>query len=144
MKFAALTTWLLTAGGGFILLSIWLARGGMHQQRGAGNRLGRPLIISHFLLAAGGLVLWIIYLAADEDAVDWIAPVALAVVALPGFTMFAIWLRRRQGRGGAADAVTPKTRPEQHSLGIDRRLPGVLAATTLVFVLFTAIGVGGS
>jgi hypothetical protein len=31
MRFAALITWLLTGGGGFILLSIWLARGGTHQ-----------------------------------------------------------------------------------------------------------------
>jgi hypothetical protein len=85
-----------------------------------------------------------IYLAVDEDAHASIAFVALAVVALLGFTMFAIWLRRKKGRGGAASAMTPKTPPEQHFPRIDRRLHGVLAATTLVFVQRTAIGVGGS
>ena len=38
MEWAALITWVLTAGGGFVLLSIWLARGGMKSQA-AGNRI---------------------------------------------------------------------------------------------------------
>ena len=55
--------------------------------------------LTTWLFAAGcGLVVWILYLAADKDT---LARVALAVVALPGFTTFAIWLRRRHGRGGA-------------------------------------------
>ena len=98
MKWAALIAWVITAGGGFVLLSIWLMRGGMRQQQEAGNRIRPPLILSHFLLAAGGLVVWIIYLAADKDALAWIAFAILAVVAALGFTMFAIWLRRRQAR----------------------------------------------
>jgi len=55
MKWAALIAWVITAGGGFVLLSIWLMRGGMRQQQEAGNRIRPPLILSHFLLAAGGL-----------------------------------------------------------------------------------------
>ena len=94
MKWAALIAWLLTAGGGFILLGIWLMRGGMRQQRETGNVIRAPLILSHFLLAAGGLVIWIIYLAVDKDALKWIAFVILVVVALLGWTMFFIWLRR--------------------------------------------------
>ena len=39
MKWAALIAWIVTAGGGFVLLTIWLARGGMQQQGGAGNRV---------------------------------------------------------------------------------------------------------
>jgi manganese efflux pump family protein len=144
MKWAALITWVLTAGGGFFLLSIWLARGGMQQQREAGSRIRPPLIMSHFLLAAAGLVLWIIYLAADKDVLAWIAFAALLVVAALGFTMFAIWLRRRQARGAIAEAVTPNTPAEQHFPVSVVGLHGVLAATTLVLVLLTAIGVGGS
>ena len=142
MKWAALITWLLTAGGGFVLLSIWLARGGMRERRETGNRIRPSLIMSHFLLAAGGLVLWIIYLATDKDALAWIAFVVLAVVALLGSTMFAIWLRRR--RGGAGVAVTPGTPPEQHFPVSIVGLHGVLAATTLVLVLLTSVGVGES
>jgi hypothetical protein len=38
----------------------------------------------------------IIYVATDSDALAWVAFVLLAVVALLGFTMFAIWYQRRQ------------------------------------------------
>ena len=43
MKWAALIAWVITAGGGFVLLSIWLARGGMHQQQESGSRIRPPL-----------------------------------------------------------------------------------------------------
>src|SRR5213592_1314212 len=89
MKWAALIAWVLTAGGGFVLLGIWLARGGMQQQQEAGNRIRPPLILSHFLLAATGLVIWIIYLIADKDALAWVAFAILAVVAALGWTMFS-------------------------------------------------------
>jgi hypothetical protein len=102
MKWAALIAWVLTAGGGFVLLTIWLARGGMQQQREGGSRIRPPLILSHFLLAATGLVIWIVYLAADKDVLKWIAFVILVVVALLGWTMFAIWWRRRQSRARCA------------------------------------------
>src|ERR671935_939061 len=107
MKWAALIAWVLTAGGGFVLLSIWLMRGGMRQQSIAGNRVRPLLILSHFLLAAGGLVIWIIYLIADKDALAWIAFAILAVVALLGWIMFAIWFRRRQARAGGGEVAAP-------------------------------------
>lgn len=144
MKWVALITWVLTAGGGFVLLSIWLSRGGMRRQGEGGNRIRPPLIMSHFLLAAAGLVLWIIYLVDDKDALAWIAFVALLVVALLGFTMFGIWLRRRQGRAAAGEVVSASTPAEQHFPVAIVGLHGVLAAVTLVLVLLTALGVGGS
>jgi hypothetical protein len=143
MKWAALITWVLTAGGGFVLLSIWLRRGGMRQQQEAGNRIRPPLILSHFLLAATGLVIWIIYVAVDKDALAWIAFVILAVVALLGWTMFAIWARRRQGRA-ATEAAAPGVPAEQHFPVSVVALHGLLAVTTVVLVLLAALGVGGS
>jgi manganese efflux pump family protein len=142
VKWVALITWVLTAGGGFVLLAIWLARGGMRQQAEAGNRIRPPLIMSHFLLAASGLVLWIIYLVDSKKVLAWIAFGALLVVALLGFTMFAIWLRRRQARGAVAEAVTPNTPAEQHFPVAVVGLHGLLAATTIVLVLLTALDVG--
>jgi manganese efflux pump family protein len=140
MKWAALITWVLTAGGGFVLLAIWLARGGMKSQA-AGNRIKPPLIMSHFLLAATGLVLWIVYVVDDSSTLAWIAFVLLLVVALLGFTMFGIWLRRRRASAGGA---TPDTPAEQHFPIAVVGLHGLLAATTLVLVLLAAAGVGGS
>jgi manganese efflux pump family protein len=140
MKWAALITWVLTAGGGFVLLSIWLARGGMKSQA-AGNRIKPPLVMSHFLLAATGLVLWVIYVVNDSSILAWIAFVMLLVVALLGFTMFGIWLRRRQAGASGTTADTPA---EQHFPVAIVGLHGLLAATTLVLVLLAAAGVGGS
>jgi hypothetical protein len=144
MEWAALITWVLTAGGGFVLLAIWLQRGGMQKPREAGNRIRPPLILSHFLLAATGLVIWIIYLATDNDALAWIAFVILAVVALLGWTMFAIWARRRQTRAAHVETVTVDTPAEQHFPVSVVALHGLLAVTTVVLVLLTALEVGGS
>jgi manganese efflux pump family protein len=143
MEWAALITWVLTAGGGFVLFAIWLSRGGMRQTAEGGNWIRPPLIMSHFLLAAAGLVLWIVYLVNDSTTLAWIAFGALLVVALLGFTMFAIWLQQRPQRGALAE-VTPSTPAEQHFPVAVVGLHGALAATTLVLVLLTAIGVGGS
>jgi hypothetical protein len=143
MKWAALIAWVVTAGGGFVLLSIWLARGGMRQAREAGRTIRPPLILGHFLLAATGLVIWIIYLANDSDTLAWIAFVILAVVALLGWTMFAIWWQRRQRPGG--ETAEPGAKPaEQHFPVPIVALHGLLAVTTVVLVFLTAIGVGGS
>jgi hypothetical protein len=77
MEWAALIAWVVTAAGGFVLLAIWLSRGGMQQGREGGSRIRPPLILGHFLLAATGLVIWIIYVATDSDALAWIALVIL-------------------------------------------------------------------
>ena len=57
MKWAALIAWVVTAGGGFVLLTIWLSRGGMRQKAEAGTKIRPPLILSHFLLADGELII---------------------------------------------------------------------------------------
>jgi len=141
MEWAALIAWVVTAAGGFVLLAIWLSRGGMQQGREPGSRIRPPLILSHFLLAATGLVIWIIYIATDSDALAWVALAILAVVALLGFTMFAIWFQRRQ-RSAVAETVDPGTPAEQHFPVSVVALHGLLAVTTVVLVLLTAIGVG--
>jgi hypothetical protein len=143
MEWAALISWVLTAGGGFVLLSIWLKRGGMRQQAEAGSRIRPPLILGHFLLAATGLVIWIVYLAADEDLLAWIALAILAVVALLGWTMFASWIRRRQTPPAATEATAPGTPAEQHFPVPIVALHGVLAVATIVLVLLAALDVGG-
>lgn len=141
MKWAALITWVLTAGGGFVLLTVWLSRGGLRQQREAGGRIRTPLIFSHFGLAAAGLVVWIVYLANDSKTLAWIAFAALAVVAVLGWTMFGIWWKRRSLSRGAAEPQAPA---EQHFPVSIVTLHGLLAVTTVVLVLLTALGVGGS
>jgi hypothetical protein len=111
----------------------------MRQGREPGTRIRPPLILGHFLLAATGLVIWIIYLAADKSALAWVAFAILAVVAALGFTMFAIWFQRRQRLG------TTGERPAEQNFPVPVvALHGLLAVTTVVLVFLTAIGVGGS
>jgi flagellar basal body-associated protein FliL len=141
MEWAALIAWVVTAAGGFVLLAIWLSRGGMQQGREPGSRIKPPLILSHFLLAATGLVIWIVFIATNSDALAWVALAILAVVALLGFTMFAIWFQRRQ-RSAVAETVDPGTPAEQHFPVPVVALHGLLAVTTVVLVFLTAIGVG--
>ena len=142
MKWAALITWVATAGLGFTMLVIWLSRGGMKRGNETGTKIRPFLILSHFLLAATGLVIWIAYLVKDKDTLAWIAFAILAVVALLGWTMFFGWYRGRPG--AAAAAADPGTPPEQHFPISVVALHGVLAVTTVVLVFLTAVDVGGS
>ena len=138
MEWAALIAWVATAGGGFVLLAIWLSRGGMQQGREPGTKIRPPLILSHLGLAVTGLVLWIIYLANDSDTLAWVAFALLAVVAVLGWTMFAIWWQRRQRGQLDASAAPAEQRFPVPVVG----LHGVLAVTTVVLVFLTAVGVG--
>jgi hypothetical protein len=140
MEWAALISWIVTAGGGFVLLGLWLRHGGM-RQREPGRQIRPPLILSHFALAATGLVLWIVYLINDSDALAWIAFAILVAVALLGWTMFAIWWQRRQARAAVAPASTPGLPAEQRFPVSIVTLHGLLAVTTAVLVFLTAVGV---
>ena len=74
--------------------------------------------------------------------ITWVAFAILLVVATLGFTMAARW---RQGRP-AAEAATRVTSavlsPEQHFPVALIGVHGLLAVTTLVLVLLTALGIG--
>jgi len=142
MEWAALISWIVTAGGGFVLLTIWWSRGGMRQREG--RQIRPPLILAHFGLAAVGLVLWIIYVANDSDTLAWIAFAILLAVALLGLTMFAIWWQRRQAGAGpvAVREEGSSGQPaEQHFPVPIVALHGLLAVTTLVLVLLSALEV---
>jgi hypothetical protein len=136
MDVAALVAWLLTAGGGFVLFGTWVARGGPQQARTGETKLPPALIGGHLALAAIGLVLWIVYVASDEDALAWIAFVLLLPVALLGFAMLFRWVTERRSVGPASPAA------EQRFPVPVVALHGVLAVTTVVLVLLSAAGVG--
>src|ERR687884_656641 len=109
MEWVALATWVLTAGGGFFMLGLWLKHGGMQQSDRPGARIRAGRILSHFGLAATGLVLWIIYLASDSDVLAWIAFALVAIVALLGFSMLAIWLGPRRQPAAPVTATANST-----------------------------------
>lgn len=148
MAIAALITWLIAAAGGVYMLAGWVARGGARDPQA--SRFSPMLILSHFILAVAGLVIWIIYVVAESDALAWIALILLVPVAVLGFTMFALWLptyraRAEVGTGGesggpagpagstAAEAKFPVAVVGAH---------GLFAVATVVLVLLAALGVG--
>ena len=139
MEWAALIAWVLTAGGGFLLLAQWLRHGGMSQKEG--GQIRPILILGHFGLAATGLVLWIAYVFTDSDALAWIAFVILVIVALLGWTMFAIWYQRRQGQATTEPSASSGAPAEQSFPVAIVTLHGVAAVTTVVLVFLAAIGV---
>ncbi|MFC4907021.1 hypothetical protein [Actinomadura gamaensis] len=141
MDIAALVTWLVTAVGGFYMLGVWISRGGVRQQRDGSTRLPAPVVFGHFLLAAAGLVLWIIYLFADTRALAWIAFALLVPVALLGLVMFLRWLpvHRAAPSGGTTAGPAERSIPMAAVIG-----HGVFAVVTVVLVLLAALGVGAS
>jgi ABC-type Na+ efflux pump permease subunit len=149
MEWVALVTWVLTAGGGLFMLGVWLKHGGMRDSGLPGDRIRAARILSHFALAATGLVVWVVYVATDSEGLAWVAFALLAVVALLGFSMLAVWLRQRSREpafagAGAAGSVRGATPPEQHFPTAVVAVHGLFAVTTLVLVLLVAAGVGGS
>lgn len=146
MKWAALILWVLTALGGFGLLGIWLQRGGLQQREQPGRRIRPPLIFTHLLLAASGLVLWIVYVASDKKGFAWAAFALLPIVASLGFGMLALWLQRRQTptAAGSPPSGEGSVPAEQHFPLAIVGAHGLAAATTLVLVLLAALDVGSS
>ncbi|WP_280263998.1 hypothetical protein [Nocardia abscessus] len=140
MGIAALIFWLLTAGGGFFLLGTWIARGGARQPNS--THLPAPVVFGHFALAVTGLIVWIVYLLVDTESLAWVAFVLLIPVALLGFAMLLRWIPTYRARSaGTAGTAEP---PEGHFPVAVVAGHGVLAVVTVVLVLLTALGVGGS
>ena len=88
-----------------------------------------------------GLVVWVAYLLTDSSGLAWAAFILLLPVAVLGLTMFARWVQAGDHR---RDAAVGAARPESAF-----PLPvvighGLFAVTTVVLVLLTALGSGGS
>lgn len=136
MEIVALITWIIAAAFGSVMLRTWQARGEQDTTRISAN-----VILGHFLLAGTGLVVWIIYVIADVEALAWISLILLLVVAVLGFTMFARWLPTFQARANASGGDTPVESGFKVPVVA---LHGLFAVVTLVLVLLTTLGVGGS
>ncbi|MEV7794814.1 hypothetical protein [Streptomyces sp. NPDC087512] len=151
MDIAALITWVVTALGGFALLGTWIRHGGVSGQQTGTSRLPAPVVFGHFALAAIGLVVWIVYVVADRSALAWTAFGLLLPVALLGFVMLARWIPVHRDRatpaaaGAAAGPGTAGTVPAERHFPVPVVVAhGLLAVATLVLVLLTALGIGGS
>lgn len=132
MSLAALVAWVLTAGGGFVMLGIWLSRGGA--RRPGASRFPPTLVFGHAALAAVGLVLWIAALVTGGASVALAAVVLAALAAVLGVGLFARWIPARRGDDGdPAEKHFPLAVVIAH---------GVFAVATVVLVVLTTL-VGG-
>jgi hypothetical protein len=173
MSLAALFSWLITAGGGLYLLTIWLIEYDHEFQAGAATRLPVPVISAHALLAVTGLGLWGYYLFSDAARLAWAVVAILAIVAVLGLIMAARWIvvyrayrtprvavAATGAHSASASLFTPAaTEPPGAGPGTHPRAPGpperhfplpvvighgLFATVTIVFVVLTALDMGGS
>ncbi len=146
MSVAALFTWMVTICAGLVLLVIWIIEYDREFQSAAATRLPVPVISAHALLGMGGLLLWIGYLLVGQERLAWAAVAALSAVALLGLIMAARWIRvyRSFVDPGPSFTRTVVVPPERNFPVPVVVAHGIMAVTTLVLVLFTALGVGGT
>ncbi|HEX5268076.1 MAG TPA: hypothetical protein VFW24_15020 [Acidimicrobiales bacterium] len=144
MGVAALFTWIATVMGGLVLLVIWIIEYDPEFQSATATRLPVPVISLHAFLGLSGLMLWISYLLLDQRRLAWATVCVLGAVAVLGLVMAARWIGvyRQVAAPGPSltrQAIVPPERNFPLPVVI---LHGVLAVTTLVLVLLTALGVG--
>jgi hypothetical protein len=146
MSIAALVIWLVTAGFGSFMLLRWATRGGLRQVPGAGTNFPRVRVFAHFGLAAAGLIVWIIYVVTDNEILAWIAVADLVLVALLGGLLVRQWTKdgRAAMAGVAPSGGAGVDLAEQHIPRPPVVLHGVFAVSTVILVLLSAIGIGGS
>ena len=169
MRFVALIVWFVTALWGLYMLAVWLIENDASRPGNSASRLPLPVILAHVTFAVTGLVVWVAYLLVDRPVLAWTAVGILVAIALLGLTMFARWIpvyrmaddevsmpvaAMSGGGPGASPGAAPSGVPGVGSL---RELPaegsfpllivlahGVFAVSTVVLVVLTALGVGGS
>lgn len=156
MALVALVAWLCTVSIGLYLLAIWLIEYDREFQTAAATRLPVPVIGTHALLAFGGLAVWALYLITNAEKLAWVAAATLGVVVTLGLTMAARWIGVRRahdppqavavlvgGRPGS-DGGRVKVPPERHFPAPVVVVHGIFAGATILLVLLTALGVGGT
>jgi hypothetical protein len=166
MDDAALVLWLVTAGGGLTMASIWLARGGLRQGdevlessyvhvADATEVAGVPLVprrsrlpvwavTTHAALAVLGFFLWAYYVNHEGEegtGIGALPPLVvglLLVVAGIGLVMVRRW-REDRVRLNAERAPNAERPPEQRIPAAVVGLHGLLAVVTLVLVFLAAV-----
>ncbi len=143
MSVVALFTWMATVLAGLVLLIIWIIEYDAEFQTATATRLPVPVISAHALLGLGGLMLWISYLLLDQEGLAWATVAALGAVAVLGLIMAARWIGVYRAVGNPGPSLTRSAivPPERNFPLPVVVIHGLLAVTTLVLVLFTALGV---
>lgn len=145
MAYVALVTWFVTLLPGLYMLAVWLIENDATDRTTAASRLPIPIILTHLLLAVTGLCVWVAYLLLGHKILAWAAVSILGLIALLGATMFLRWIPvYREPIVPAAAQVLPAAQaapPEGNFPVVVVFGHGLLAVSTAVLVLLTALGV---
>ena len=146
MRVVALFTWIATIAAGLVLFVIWIIEYDPEFQSAARTRLPVPVISLHAFLGLAGLMVWVSYLLLDRQRLAWATLCVLGAVAVLGLVMAARWLTVYRGVAAPGPSLTRSAivPPERNFPLPVVLIHGVLAVTTLVLVLFTALGIGPS
>jgi hypothetical protein len=145
MAYVALITWFVTILPGLYMLAVWLIENDATDRNAAASRLPAPVIFTHLLLAVTGLGVWVSYLLLGHKVLAWTAFSILGIIAVLGAAMFARWIPvyREPDVPGAAGVLYPaQAAPPEGSFPVVVVFGhGLLAVSTAVLVLLTALGV---
>jgi hypothetical protein len=167
MAYIALIAWFITGLGGLYMLTVWLIENDATDQRHATSRLPLPVIVAHVFLAVTGLAVWVAYLLLDRRTLAWATVGILVAIALLGLTMFTRWVPVYRATSAAAEPVRVSRASlfEPAQTAVTATVPiqvaydtppegafplvvvlahGTFAVSTVVLVVLTALGVGGS
>ncbi|AOR36450.1 hypothetical protein BFF78_40145 [Streptomyces fodineus] len=129
-----LCAWLVTAGLGGYLATVWVRHGGLRQRTPGVTRLPLWLVLGHVALAVAGLATWTAYVVAGVRSSAWAACAVVLIVAAFGFMMLLRWMPSsgRHSHGGAtAERHFPLTAVVAH---------GMTAGATVHLVLLVVLG----
>lgn len=159
MRFIALIVWFITALWGLYMLAVWLIENDATRQGNSASRLPLPVVLAHVTFAVTGLAVWVAYLLLDRLYLAWTAVGILVAIAVLGLSMFARWIPVYRMAGdevrvpvpaGAEAGAMPEVAPPRE-LPAEGSFPllivlahGAFAVSTVILVLLTALGVGGS
>jgi hypothetical protein len=147
MGFATVITWFATVLMGLFMLAVWLIENDVTSHGVARSRLPVPIIFTHLGLAATGLSVWVAFLIFNQKSLAWTAVGILIAIAVLGATMFLRWIPVY--RGPARAAGLPQASGGLVAVPAEGNFPvvvvtahGLLAVSTLVLALLTALGNG--
>ena len=137
MSVAATIFWVLTAGVGTFMVTIWRRHGGL-SGNSASTHFRPSRVFSHLGMAVGGLVVWVVFLTTSASGWAWIALAAAALAAALGVLLVRRWAADGRlvlsGNDTSAGVLA-----EQHIQRLPVVLHGTFAGVTLLLVLLVAL-----
>jgi hypothetical protein len=144
--FVVLITWFAAVLMGLFMLAVWLIENDVTDPGTAPSRLPALVVFAHMFLAAAGLGIWVTYLIVEQMMFAWVAIGILGGIAALGATMFLRWIPVYRHPIRPASAGQPPT--TMRAAPAERNFPvaivalhGLLAVSTLVLAVLTALGV---